>query len=51
VAQKLAKAAGGVIVSTSANVSGDEPAKTAQEAKEIFGNNVSIILDGGPSPG
>ncbi len=51
VAQKLAKAVGGVIVSTSANISGGEPAKSAQEAKEIFGNKVDIILDGGPSPG
>jgi len=50
-AQKLAKEAGGVIVSTSANISGDEPAKSADEAKKIFGNKVDIILDGGPSPG
>ena len=50
VARKLAQLSGGVIVSTSANVSGDEPAKSAQEAKEIFGNKVDIILDGGPSP-
>jgi len=50
VAQKLAKAVGGVIVSTSANISGGEPARSAQEAKEIFMNNVDIILDGGPSP-
>lgn len=50
VAQKLAKAAGGVIVSTSANVSGEEPAKSAQGAKEIFGDKVDLILDGGPSP-
>jgi L-threonylcarbamoyladenylate synthase len=51
VAQKLAREAGGVIVSTSANVSGDEPARSAEEAKKIFGNKVDIILDGGPSPG
>ena len=50
VARKLAQLSGGVIVSTSANVSGDEPAKSAYEAKEIFGNKVDIILDGGPSP-
>ena len=50
VAQKLAKAVGGVIVSTSANISGGEPARSAQEAKEIFMNKVDIILDGGPSP-
>jgi L-threonylcarbamoyladenylate synthase len=51
IAQKLAKAAGGVIVSTSANISGDEPAKTAQEAKTIFDGKVDAIVDGGPSPG
>jgi L-threonylcarbamoyladenylate synthase len=51
VAQKLARAAGGVIVSTSANVSGDPPAKSGEEAKKIFGAKVDIILNGGPSPG
>jgi L-threonylcarbamoyladenylate synthase len=50
VAQKLAKYAGGVIISTSANISGGEPAKSAKEAKEIFDNKVDVILDGGPSP-
>lgn len=49
VAQKLAKAAGGVIVSTSANVSGDPPAQSAEEARRIFDGKVDIILDGGPS--
>jgi L-threonylcarbamoyladenylate synthase len=51
VAQRLASEAGGVIVSTSANISGDEPASSAEEAREIFGNKVDIILDGGKSPG
>jgi len=51
IAQKLAKEAGGVIVSTSANISGDEPAKSAEEAKQIFDNLVDIILDGGSSRG
>ena len=51
VAQKLVREAGGVIVSTSANISGDEPARSAEEAKRIFGNRVDVILDGGPSPG
>jgi L-threonylcarbamoyladenylate synthase len=50
IARKLAKQVGGVIVSTSANLSGREPAKTAQEAAEIFGNKVDFILDDGPSP-
>jgi L-threonylcarbamoyladenylate synthase len=51
VASRLAKEAGGVIVSTSANISGDDPAMSASEAREIFGNKVDIILDGGRSPG
>ncbi len=51
VAGKLARMAGGVIVSTSANVSGGEPARSAEEAREIFGDRVNVILDDGPSPG
>jgi L-threonylcarbamoyladenylate synthase len=51
VASMLAKEAGGVIVSTSANISGDEPAISASEARDIFGNKVDIIIDGGRSQG
>jgi L-threonylcarbamoyladenylate synthase len=51
VASMLAKEAGGVIVSTSANISGGEPAMSASEAMDIFGNKVDIILDGGRSQG
>ncbi len=51
VAQKLARGAGGVIVSTSANISGGEPAQSAEEARKIFDGKVDIILDDGPSPG
>ena len=51
VASILAKEAGGVIVSTSANISGDEPAISASEARDIFGNKVDIIIDGGRSQG
>ena len=51
VASMLAKEAGGVIVSTSANISGDEPAMSASEARDIFGNKVDIIIDGGRSQG
>jgi len=50
VASRLAKEAGGVIVSTSANISGGEPAMSASEARETFDNKVDIILDGGWSP-
>lgn len=51
VSLKLAKLSGGVIVSTSANKSGVEPAKTAEEAYEQLGSEVDIILDNGPSQG
>ena len=51
VASMLAKEAGGVIVSTSANISGDEPAISASEARDIFGNKIDIIIDGGRSQG
>jgi L-threonylcarbamoyladenylate synthase len=47
----LAKLSGGVIVSTSANISGEEPAITASEAVEQLGNKVDLILDDGPSSG
>jgi len=49
VASRLTKLSGGVLVSTSANISGKEPALTAQEALEQVGQQVNIILDGGPS--
>ena len=51
VASRLAKEAGGVIVSTSANISGGVPTMSASEARETFGNKVDIILDGGWSMG
>ena len=50
VARRLAKLSGGVIVSTSANKSGDPPPKTAQEAAEQIGEEVDLILDAGPAP-
>ena len=50
VARRLAKLSGGVIVSTSANKSGEPPPKTAQEAAEQIGEEVDLILDAGPAP-
>lgn len=50
IAQALAGALGGPITSTSANVSGQPPAQTAQEVKAQLGDCLDIILDGGPSP-
>ncbi len=51
VAQKLALLSRGVIVSTSANISGEEPAMRASEAADKLGAKVDLILDGGPSQG
>jgi len=51
VARRLAGRSGGIIVSTSANKSGEPPATTAEEAAEQIGEEVDLILDGGPTPG
>lgn len=50
VPRKLAELAGGVIVSTSANKSGEPPATTAKEAFRATGYKVDLVVDGGPSP-
>lgn len=41
----------GPLATTSANRSGDPPATSAREAKEIFGDEVSAYVDGGPCRG
>lgn len=51
VAAALALAAGGPIVATSANRSGEAPPSTAEEAARAIGNSVGMILDGGPTSG
>ncbi len=51
VSRKLAKLSGGVIVSTSANKSGEKPPNTVGEVMDQVGDKVDIILDGGQSPG
>jgi|APSaa5957512622_1039677.scaffolds.fasta_scaffold02426_4 L-threonylcarbamoyladenylate synthase len=47
----LLRAAGGVLRVTSANLSGESPALTADEARPTLGDRVAIILDGGPVSG
>lgn len=47
VARNLAQMVGGVIVGTSANISGKSPPKTAQDAIEQVGKEVDLVLDGG----
>jgi L-threonylcarbamoyladenylate synthase len=41
---------GGAIVGTSANLSGQKPARTAEEAQKTLNGKVDLILDGGRTP-
>jgi L-threonylcarbamoyladenylate synthase len=50
VARAVIRAAGGAMAVTSANLSGDPPAETAQEAYAALNGRVHIILDAGPAP-
>lgn len=51
VARALARAAGGPIIATSANRSGQAPPQSAGEVEEALGEEVALILDGGPTRG
>jgi L-threonylcarbamoyladenylate synthase len=42
---------GGPMVSSSANMSGQPPAATAEEVVATFGNQLDLVLDGGPRRG
>jgi L-threonylcarbamoyladenylate synthase len=42
---------GGPVVSSSANLSGQAPAETAGEVVAYFGNQLDLVLDGGPRRG
>jgi tRNA threonylcarbamoyl adenosine modification protein (Sua5/YciO/YrdC/YwlC family) len=42
---------GGPVVSSSANLSGQPPAETADEVVGYFGNQLDLVLDGGPRRG
>jgi len=42
---------GGPVVSSSANLTGQRPAETAEEVAAIFGNQLDLIVDGGPRRG
>ena len=46
IVKKLCEDFGGAIVSTSANISTQESARTAEEVKQIFGNKVDFIVGG-----
>ena len=51
VARLLIEEAGGLIIGTSANISGRPPPRTAEEAFRELGNAVDVIVDAGPAPG
>jgi L-threonylcarbamoyladenylate synthase len=50
VAIRLISLCDGLLVGTSANKTGEKPPKTATEAAKQLGEQVDLILDGGPSP-
>jgi L-threonylcarbamoyladenylate synthase len=50
IAQSLVETLNGPLTSTSANKSGSPPAQSATEVETQLGNQLDIILDGGPSP-
>ena len=47
ICNQLVAAAGGPLIATSANRTGQPPAKTAAEVAEMFGNQLAMVLDGG----
>jgi L-threonylcarbamoyladenylate synthase len=51
VAAGLARAVGGPIIATSANLSGQPAPSTAAEVEQCLGDSVALILDGGPTLG
>src|SRR5258706_7058070 len=42
---------GGPVVSSSANLSGQPPAETAEDVLRIFANQLDLVIDGGPRRG
>jgi len=49
--QRLLERIGGPVVSSSANLSGQRPAETAEEVVRIFGNQLDLVIDGGSRRG
>lgn len=50
VARALIRKAGGALATSSANRSGEEPAREASEALAALDGRVAAVLDGGPAP-
>ena len=44
---RLVRACGGALTATSANVSGEPPARTAKEVESYFPTGIDLIIDGG----
>jgi tRNA A37 threonylcarbamoyladenosine synthetase subunit TsaC/SUA5/YrdC len=42
---------GGPVVASSANLSGQPPAESAEDVVRIFGNQLDLVIDGGPLRG
>ncbi len=49
VATEVCRKLGGPVTATSANLSGMEPARSASDVVNIFGENIDLVLDGGSS--
>lgn len=49
VVRDLARTANVAIASTSANITGKQPAIDAQQVINNFGDNIDVVLDGGPA--
>lgn len=47
IARELATAAGGLLTATSANLSGQPPARILTEARQALGGRISVYIDGG----
>ena len=45
--RELVRICGGALTATSANPSGSEPARTAQEVSKYFGERIDLVIDGG----
>jgi L-threonylcarbamoyladenylate synthase len=49
--QRVLEAVGGPLTGTSANRTGDPPARTAEEVRRTLGADVDVVLNGGATPG
>ncbi|MCZ6669796.1 MAG: L-threonylcarbamoyladenylate synthase [Acidobacteria bacterium] len=50
-ARALIERFGGPLTGTSANRTGQPPMRNPEEVREVFGDGLDLVLDGGPSPG